>query len=176
MGRMSANVNVGTSRGGGMLKLSYDDAGTRKAAAGLRRDIQREIRAAGREVARERCLPAARAAAPSIYRDLIRPKATNSGVGVTIGGRRGGASPREIAGYLEFGGTLRAKRKRYLTFKVGEEWVRVRHVSIPRDKQGRYVGRVMQSPAMVHAVHAAMEREITQILDRHLARSGARVG
>ena len=160
MGRVSARVNVGAARGG-MLKLTYDDGGTRKAAASLRRNIQREVRAAGREVAREQCLPAARAAAPSIYRALIRPKATSKGVGVTITGKRGGASPREIAGYLEFGGTLRAKHRKYLTFQVNGNWVRVRSVSIPRDPQGRYVGRAMTNPVLVHAVHAAMEREIT---------------
>lgn len=158
------------------ITYGFDDRGARRATAELRRQIGKDARAAGREVAKDRCLPAARAKAPSVYAHLIRPHATTKGVGVKLAGARGGATAREIAGYLEFGGTLRAKHRPYLTFRVGGRWVRVQHVSIPRSKQGHYIGVAMANPALVAAVHRDLERAYSLILDRHLSRSGAVVG
>lgn len=155
------------------INYTFDDQGARRATAELRRQIGKEARAAGRDIAKERCVPAARAKAPSVYAHLIRPHATTKGVGVKLTGGRGGASSREIAGYLEFGGTIHAKRAPFLTFQVGGRWVRVKTVTRPRSKQGHYIGEAMANPALVASVHQAMEREITRILDRHLSRTGA---
>lgn len=152
------------------IRYRYNDHGAKKATSALRRQIGKETRQAGRDIAQRRCVPPAAAAAPSVYRSAVRPYATMRGVGVRIAGR--GQAAR-VAGYLEFGGTIHAKHGGLLTFQVGGRWVRVPKVSRERSKQGHYIGQVMTSPRMVSAVHKELERELRGVLDRHLSRGGA---
>lgn len=154
------------------ITYRYSDRGARAATANLRREIGKDARAAGRDVARKQCVPPARTAAPSVYRDAVKPHATTRGVGVRIGGSR---EIKSIAGWLEFGGAIRAKGRGFLTFQVDGRWVRVRTVHRARSRDGHYIGRVMTSPALVGDVHRTMQRELTRVLDKHLTRSGASV-
>lgn len=158
---------------GSAIRFQFDDQGARAATKALRRDINRDARQARRAIARELLEPHARAAAPSIYQRQVQGFATGQNAGVRIGGA---GEKKRIAGYLEFGGTIRGKHGGFLVFQVDGRWVRTRVVHRARSRDGHYVGRVMTDRGLIIRTQDRMRDEVARVLDRHLARSGARVG
>ena len=152
------------------IRYRYLDYGARDATKELRKRIGKEARAASKAVAERKLVPPARRRAPSLYAGRVVAHATARGAGVKVNARRT-SDLNGIAGWLEFGGTIRAKSDQLLTFKVGGRWVRVRVVRRTFVKTGRYVGKAMRDPAVVRGATEEVKVELSKVLDRILGGS-----
>ncbi len=95
---------MGRSNSGLRLTYSVDTAGV---ALGFRQTAARatpDVLDIGTRAAEEIILPAARERAPNFVRHVLTVKGTRSGWYLTTDGRM-----RNIVGYLNFGGTIRAR-------------------------------------------------------------------
>lgn len=167
------------------------DKELRRSLNHLQRDMNAAAKAALLAAAEKHAVPAAKRAAPSLYARNIVAFATTRGCGVTVKGAGGGMSAkalRRTAGYLEHGGTIRAKHQGldalrrgeswdkgdtgYLVFKVNGQWVRVRSVSRPIRKRGRYILPALMSDRIRRRVMRQLNRELTPKIDRIVRQGG----
>lgn len=155
-----------------IVQWRFDDGGARRACQQLRRDVNREARRIAKHVAEERCVPVARRYAPTLYSGRVRAGATNRAAKVYIGG---GVTQKRIAGWIEFGGTIRTLNEPHLVFMVGGRWVRVKASNRKRVPTGRYVGRAMRSHTMIRAATTEIRDEVNAMLRRRLTPHGVRV-
>lgn len=156
------------------IRYRFDDKAARAATKDLRRAIGKEARMAVKAVAERELVPPARRRSPSVYSARVRAVGTARGAGVRISIPRG-SELNGIAGWLEFGGRIHAKREPYLTFQVGGKWVRVRYVQRAFVQHGRYVGSAMRDPGVVTPATAAVRVELARVLTKHLGPAGVEV-
>lgn len=161
------------------LRVFVQDAGVAAAMKATRRDLNRDVRAAFREVGDSVLLPAAKAATPMVTgklrRSIVFKPTTSGGYLTTSLTRRQGA---KRLGLLEFGGTrrdvIRPRSKKALRLRTG---VVVAVVGVPR--VGRRVGRVYKAQGFLQRarderlplVAREIEPRIRAAIQRHIDRN-----
>ncbi len=145
------------------------DKELRRSLQGLQREMNAAAKAGLLAAAEKHAVPAAKDAAPSLYSRQIVAFATTRGCGVTVKGTR---TLRRTAGYLEHGGTIRAKGDGLLTFQVGGQWVRVKMVSRPIRKRGRYILPALMSDRIRRRVMRQLDRKLTPKITRIVRQGG----
>jgi hypothetical protein len=145
------------------------DKELRQSLRQLQRDMGKAAKAGMLAAVNKHAVPAARAASPSVYASNVVAFATTRSAGITV---RGARSVRRTAGYLEHGGHIAAKGDGYLTFQVRGQWVRVRVVSRPIRKRGRYILPTIMSDRIRRRVMRQLGRELTPTLNRIVRQAG----
>lgn len=175
-----------------VLRVKYDDAGTKAKLERLVMMMEREAQAVMVDVADRIALPVAKRAARSPYRGMLKSVPSTRGATIRVVGPK---LVTRIAGWLEFGGAIRGKKIRVgfarytdletrkvkrgkaiydlnrglMTFQVDGRWVSKRIVTRPIDKRGRYVGRALEDPALIRRVERDIKTGMDQVLDRYLS-------